>query len=155
MRPVDLPIPLNMLQAIEACDENGLKKIYALLSKNLGSSTPSVNFAQIVKEVKEFEHEYGVVKVVRTAVQSLIKLLPELEQIFRPVPMHKGAQGNVPDLVLDKMRPHLELLQNRRMLDFATGSNMIVFGEMGGGNVIELKIQVHDAYYKIAQQVMK
>lgn len=155
MRVVDLPIPLNMLQAIEATDENGLKKVYTLLSQNLGSSTPSGNFAQIVKEVKDFEHDYGVVKVVKVAVQSLIKLLPDLEQIFRPIPIHKSAQGNVPDLILDKMRPHLELLQNRRMIDFATGSNMIVFGATGGGNVIELKIQAHDSYYHIAQQVMK
>jgi hypothetical protein len=155
MRAVDLPIPLNMLQAIEANDENGLQKIYGLLAKNLGSATPTSNFAKIVAEVKVFEQDYGVIRVVRSAVQSLIKLLPQLEQIFRPLPVSKGAQGRVPELLLDKMLPHFESLQNKRFIDFATGSNDFYFGETSGGNFIELNIQVHDSYYQIAQQVLE
>jgi len=155
IRPVDLPIPLNMLQAIEATDENGLKKVYTLLSKNLDSSTPNVNFTKIIKEVKDFERDYGVIREVRGAVQSLINLLPELKQVFEPISIHKGAQGDVPDFLLYKMRPYLELLQKKRMLDYATGSFKLVFGENSGGNMFELKIQVHDAYYQIAHQVMK
>ncbi len=155
MRPVDLPIPLNMLQAIEANDENGLKKVYVLLAKNLGSATPTTNFAQIIKDIKDFEQDYGVIRLVRSAVQPLIKLLPELEQIFRPSPINKGAQGEVPDVLLEKMRPHLDLLQNKRLLDYAAGSYQFRIGENSGGGILELKIQVHDSYYQIAQQVMK
>jgi hypothetical protein len=154
MRPVDLPIPLNMLQAVEAAQEAGLRKIYSLLANKLGSATPSADFSKVITEIQKFEQEYGVVRVVKSAVKSLIKLLPELEQIFKAAPVHKIAQGDVLDLVLDKMRPHLDLLQARRMIDFATGPNKLVLGAIGGGNVIELKIQVHDAYYRIAQQVM-
>ena len=155
MRPVDLPIPLNMLQCIEANNERGLEKIYALLAKTLGATTPNADFTQIAKEVRDFEHDYGLVRVVQSAIQPLINLLPELEEIFRPSPTHKVAQGDVSELVLDKMRSHLEFLQGRGLLDFALGSNKIVFGQGGDGNVIELKLQVHDSYYQIASKVMK
>lgn len=155
MRPVDLPIPLNMLQAIEAKDRNGLNKVYALLANKLGSVTPSVDFTKFVQEIEDFEQDYGVVRLVREAVQGLIKLLPELEEIFKPKPIHRIAQGDVQDFLLDKMHPHLETLQNKRFIDFATGPNKIVFGGTGGGSVIELKIQVHETYYRIANEVMK
>ena len=59
------------------------------------------------------------------------------------------------DIVLDKMRPHLDVLQTKGMISYATGSNKIVFGKTGGGNRIELRIQVQDNYYQIASDVMR
>jgi hypothetical protein len=155
LRPVDLPMPLNMLQAVEAKNPEDLDKLYALLAKQLGSTKPAGKFKQLAREVEEFEKEYGVVRVVRQAVLAVIKLLPELRQVFEPSPVHKQASGDVPDLLLDKMRPHLETLQSRGFISFATGSNKIVFGATGGGNVIELRLQVHDTYYPIAAEVLR
>jgi len=155
MRPVDLPIPLNMLQAIEAKDPKGLERLYARLAKELGSAAPQGKFAQISQEVEAFEHDYGVVRVVSAAVTALVKLLPDLEQVFRPNPVHMQAQGDVADLLLDKMRSHLDSLQARGMLTYSTGGNKMIFGTTGGGNVIELRIQVQTKYYDIAAKVMK
>jgi TIR domain len=154
MRPVDLPIPLNMLEAIDAGDRAGLERLYKLLASKLGSEVPTVDFTGFISRVRAFEHDYGLVREVSSAVKSILKLLPDLEQIFRPQPLHKAASGDVPELVLDKMRPHLDALQSRGILVYATGSNKIVFGSSGGGNVIELKIQVHDSYYAIASKVL-
>lgn len=100
--------------------------------------------------MKGFEHGYGIVREITGAVQAVIKLLPDLEQIFKRTPVHKTAAGDVSDIVLDKMRPHLDLLRGRGMIAYATGSNKIVFGTTGAGNMVELKIEVRDAYYKIA-----
>ncbi len=154
MRPVDLPIPLNMLQAIEANDVGGLKRLYARLANELGAATPKGDFEAIRKVVLDFEHDYGVVRVISGTVSGLIELLPELEQIFQPNPVHKNAQGDVSDIILDKMRPHLDLLQTHGMIEYATGSNKIVFGATGGGNRIVLKLRVHEEYYEIADKVM-
>lgn len=155
MRPVDLPIPLHMLQAIEANNERGLKKVYALLAETLGATIPNANFTQIVKEVRDFEHDYGLMRVVKGAIQPLINLLPELEEIFKPSPAHKVAQGDIKEVVLEKMRPHLELLQDKGFLDFALGPNSIALSQTGGGNLIKFKLHVHDSYYQIAPKVMK
>ena len=156
MRPVDLPIPLNMLQAIEAKDKAGLERLYARLAHELGSSAPHGSFDVIEKEVQAFEHDYGIVRIVAGAVSSLITLLPDLEQVFISKPVHRQAQGDVPDILLDKMRPHLDLLQSRNMISYATGGNKIVLGTTsGGGNMIELRIQIEAKYYQIADKVMK
>ena len=155
MRPVSLPIPLNMLQAIEANDENGLRKVYTLLAKALGSATPNVNFSQIVSEVKGFEQDYGVIRIVRSAVQPLIQLLPDLEQIFRPSPINKEAQGRIPDTMLNEMRPHLDLLKSKNLIDYNAGSYRFFIGENSGGGMIELTLKIHDSYYQIAHKVMK
>jgi hypothetical protein len=153
MRVVDLPIPLNMLQAIEGKNAEHIDKLYGLLAEQLGSSKPIGDFEAISTAVQEFEHEYGVVRVVRLAVVALIGLLPDLSQVFVPTPAHRMASGDVPDILLDKMRPHLDSLQSTGMLTYSTGPNALVFGATGGGNVIQLKIHVQDAYYQIASEV--
>lgn len=154
MRPVDLPIPLNMLQAVEASSPMGWDRIYRLLATKLGSAVPAADFADLVDRVKAFEHEYGLVREISAAVHVLTKLLPDLDQIFRPSPAHSAAAGDVSDIVLDKMRPHLDLLQSRGMISYATGSNKIVFGASGGGNMVELKLEVLPAYTALAAKVM-
>ncbi len=153
MRPVDLPIPLNMLQGIEASDPAGWQRIYNLLASKLGSAVPNDNFSGLVADVRSFEQEYGLLREVSGAVRALIELLPPLSAMFQPNPTHRGANGDVGDLVLDKMRPHLDLLKSKGMLVYATGSNKMVFGASGGGNVIELNIEMKPQYYAVAPRV--
>jgi len=154
MRLVDLPIPLNMLQGITASDTDGWEKVYKLLSDKLGPKTPTLDFSDLIKKITDLEHEYGLVREVRAAVLFLIDIKPELRQIFEPSPADTMISGNVPDIKLDKMRPHLDILQDKGMLNYSVGANRIVFGTSGsGGNVIELKIQVQPLYSAISAQV--
>jgi hypothetical protein len=84
LRPVDLPIPLNMLQGISASDPEGLKRLYTVLSKELGCAVPKQDFTDFVKSTLAFERHYGIIRLVRTNVAALIKHLPDLRQIFEP-----------------------------------------------------------------------
>jgi hypothetical protein len=155
MRLVDLPIPLNMLQGITASDTHGWEKVYRLLSNKLGSQIPNLEFSALIAKVTDFEHEYGLVREVKESVLSLIKLLPDLHQVFKPSPAHAMISGDVPDIQLDKMRAHLDILQNKGMLNYSVGGNKMVFGTAGsGGNLVELKIQIQPLYSTIATQVI-
>ena len=58
LRPSDLPIPLGMLQAIEANQISGLKRLYILLADAMKASTPDIDFSQISEEIKNFEARY-------------------------------------------------------------------------------------------------
>ena len=142
-----------MLQGITASEEAGWQKVYHLLASKLGSAVPNANFSNLLNDIRTFEQDYGLLREVSAAIRALIKLLPDLEQIFRPNPVHRAANGDVGDLVLDKMRPHLDLLQAKGMLAYATGGNKMVFGTTGGGNVIQLNIEVKPAYYAVASRV--
>jgi TIR domain len=154
MRPVDLPIPLNMLQGIAASDQAGWAKVYQLLASNLGCALPTTDFSELLRGASIFEQDYGLVRVVSMAVHALIKLLPELEQVFRPDSVHRSAAGDVKDIVLDKMMPHLEELQAKSMLSFALGNNKLTFIGPVRGHVVELKVEINDAYYSLASRVM-
>lgn len=156
MRPVDLPIPLNMLQGVEASDADDLRKTYALLAKQLGSDTPSADFKGIAEEITAFEAEYGTVRTVAKAVKPLLKLLPDLEKLFRPDPEERRAYGDIPELQLVKMRPHLDTLQAKGMLAWATVDNTyaIVATPNFSGAMRQVNIEVYDAYYEIAAQVI-
>jgi hypothetical protein len=55
MTPARLPQPLGTLQAATATEEAELKLILPVLSKPLGSTLPTVDFAPFIHAVKEFE----------------------------------------------------------------------------------------------------
>jgi hypothetical protein len=58
LRPDDLPMPLTVLQAIEANKETGIKKLYRLLARTIGCDTPSPDFSSMITEVEDFERDY-------------------------------------------------------------------------------------------------
>ncbi len=153
MRPVDLPIPLNMLQGIEASDPAGWQRVYNLLASKLGSAIPNADFNGLISDVRTFEQDYGLLGEVTAAVRALVQLLPPLAPMFQPNPAHRRANGDVSDLVLDKMRGHLDLLQSKGMLAYAIGGNKMVVATSGGGNMIELNIEMKPPYYAIAPRV--
>ncbi len=65
----DLPIPLNMLQAIQANQESGLEKLYLLLAQKLGSATPNANFGNLINQIKGFEDKYETIRGIKNIEQ--------------------------------------------------------------------------------------
>ena len=162
MRRVDLPIPLNMLQAIEARQETGWRQVYDALAGKLGATTPMGDFGRLTSEVAAFEYEYGVIRHIRAAVQALIALVPDMVPVFQPdaAGTNDVYQGEVPERQLDKMLPHLDALQSRQLVEYATAGTFMEFAEMGHvgrpsrGVVHMLRVLVHESYYQLAPQVM-
>jgi len=151
LRPVDLPIPLNMLQGISASDPEGLKRLYAVLSKELGCAVPKQDFSEFIKNIVAFERHYGIIRLVRTHVAALIKLLPDLRQIFEP--SHVLASGSVQDILLDKMKPHLDGLQSAGYIAYSAGASSLIIGGSGGGVHFELRIEAQPKYTTVSSEV--
>lgn len=87
IKPVELPIPLNMLEAIEANDALGLKKLYSLVSNKLGANSPRTDYSALVDEIKEIEKKYRANKligVLDTNVQSTATEFPGMKRILKP-----------------------------------------------------------------------
>jgi hypothetical protein len=154
LRPVDLPLPLNLLQGIEATDTNGLDRLYKLLAKQLDCNTPKQSFAKLVKAVQAFEHEYGMIRQLRHHVASLLRLLPDLRPVFQPSPVNDVASGRLQDIMIDKLRPHLDSLQAAGHVKYAIGTNITVDPSLGGV-MLDLTIEVQDTYYAHASQVLQ
>ncbi|MFU2014778.1 toll/interleukin-1 receptor domain-containing protein [Peribacillus butanolivorans] len=154
IKPVELPIPLNMLQGIEAGNKDGLKKIFEMVGKQLGvTNTPEVQYERIIEGIRSFEKQYGIVEVVKFHVNQIISVEPQLKQLFVPNPSNKRGSGYMRDLAIDKMKPHLIKLKEMGFIDFGLGANQISFGP-NGGNEVEFNLVVFDAYYEIADMII-
>lgn len=155
MQPSSLPIPLNMLQGIEASDEAGLRRVYELLATQLGSTVPTSNFGAIVREIEKLEHRYGVIMVVRDAVRRFLEIEPGFRPIFMPMPAHKiGISEEVFDWQLRLMLPHLDALKGKGMLDYTVGAANFSIGKAGGGVHHRLQVELDDDYYRLADEIM-
>jgi TIR domain len=53
--PNELPTPLNMLEALEASNENDLEKLYMTIAALLGAKTPKADFSSIAASLKKIE----------------------------------------------------------------------------------------------------
>lgn len=59
LKPTDLPMPLRVLNGIEARDPAGLASLYKSVAKVLNSVVPRQDFDQLVGEVAAFEAGYS------------------------------------------------------------------------------------------------
>ena len=58
MTPTGLPVPLILLEAIEAHQEDDLRKLYAAASSALQMTVPRIDFAALSAEVRDIEQGY-------------------------------------------------------------------------------------------------
>src|SRR5438034_2526227 len=72
LRPSALPMPFNVLQAIEANSESGLKRAYALVAHKLSCNPPQKEFSSLISEVVHFEQSYAprIKRLSETAIQK-------------------------------------------------------------------------------------
>jgi TIR domain len=58
IKPSELPMPLNLLQAAELGEISSLKLVFPVLANALGAKPPMVDFTEFTKTVREFEVKY-------------------------------------------------------------------------------------------------
>ena len=157
MRPVDLPIPLNMLQGIEAKDSAGLQQLYELLAKQLGCTTPKPSFSGFIKKIEKFEQDYGVIRLIRGHVASLVRALPALRPLFEATALVRNATRQISTHEQSQILPALDGLQKMGSIQYSFASCMLMGtgGPLGGFINVVLSLQVMPAYVKYADEVMK
>ncbi|APQ57702.1 hypothetical protein VK72_02455 [Paenibacillus polymyxa] len=154
--PSALPIPLNMLQGIEASNKNGLEKVIKLVGQHLGTSlTPEVQYDKIISEIKEFEEEYGILRVVKFHVEKIISIDSRFGELFAQNAINVRATGYLYEITLDKLLEHFKALSDLGFITYGTGGNRMTFGTNGGGNEIQFNIEVNKKYYEIAGKLIE
>jgi hypothetical protein len=58
MRPDQLPLPLNLLQSVEASRPEGLRQLYESVACVLDMATPTADFEAMANEVKQLESKF-------------------------------------------------------------------------------------------------
>lgn len=70
LRPADLPMPLRVLQAVIACDADGISMLYKAIAKALDSRVPQPPVADLLGMIAEFEQTYSPRVSVTTSAQQ-------------------------------------------------------------------------------------
>ena len=87
IKPTELPIPLNMLEAIEVSNASGIQKLYSLIANKIGAQSPRDDFDSIVREFKEVEKKYKDDKLANLkdlASLSVNNEIPTIKRITKP-----------------------------------------------------------------------
>lgn len=58
-RPAQLPMPLHVMQAVEAGEENGVDRLYDLIAEKLEMTPPEADFGRITSDVLAFEKSHA------------------------------------------------------------------------------------------------
>jgi len=58
LKPEQIPLPLQLLQAVEAGQAGGIRRLYARLANTIGADEPEVDHEQIAAAVRLCEQEY-------------------------------------------------------------------------------------------------
>ena len=129
-RPVDLPLPMNLLQGIEAHNPAQIKNVFKLIANKLNSDVPSADMKSLSDAVAEFESTYSVEMKAAIPLITIQKNWPELIQEMKRIgPTMLVAQG-APEWRVTLVRAPLESLQSAGLLKYsfvATGMSL------GGG----------------------
>jgi TIR domain len=133
LRPVQLPLPLNLLQGIEAHDEAKRGGLFAMLAGKLSSATPTIDAKAFAKRVLEFENGYSLEIRAAPHLKAIQSIWPELVPAIR----NSGGQTNnvqgAPDWKVTTIRSSLEALKKEKFLDYDYSVTTMMFGDTGGG----------------------
>ncbi|MDK0669362.1 toll/interleukin-1 receptor domain-containing protein [Clostridium perfringens] len=142
MKPEKLPIPLNMLQAINLNEVSGLKLLAPVLATAINSRTPKIDFGDFIDYVKEFEKNYTLgnsflemFKIINGPTKELLNSLDKKEAIGIKL-------GFLDNDIIKK----LKLLEEEKLsgfIEIKVGNSGMVFPKSGGavtGGDVFLKI---------------
>jgi hypothetical protein len=82
----ELSMPLSALEGVQANEETGLARLYALIASKLGSARPQIHFGQMLKDIVAFEQSYSVQLHEITMAESakekgaLVRMLDTLKE---------------------------------------------------------------------------
>lgn len=150
LSPVELPIPLNMLQGINAKDQEGLKKVFDIVARQLDvKTTPKVEFDEIVSQIEAFEVKYGLINKVQFHVTSILESEPKLSPVFSEEPEWQ-VSGYMTDITRDKITPHLNALKDLNLLEYNFNGNAAI---SGNGIQLQFTLVITEEYKNISSQI--
>ncbi|MCA2408455.1 toll/interleukin-1 receptor domain-containing protein [Rhizobium leguminosarum] len=149
MRPVDLPLPISLLQGLEASDPQKVEQVFHLIARQLGSSAPAIDVQSLVSKVTAFEAPY---KVRLRYASDAMGLKAASSSLIAHILSHNPETVIVMNGVLERdfivIRPYLDNLQAAGGLQCSFVVNTMGFGgpRAGASGILNLSVtkELHD-----------
>ncbi|HEX3555449.1 MAG TPA: TIR domain-containing protein [Thermoanaerobaculia bacterium] len=106
MRPNELPLPLNLLQTIEASQPNGLQRLYDSIAEVLGVPAPAAAFDAMAAEISELEEKYKQAKQDLERIEHPLILCASSEQ-------YSGMDFDLDVAVLEETFPRQVVVERK------------------------------------------
>jgi hypothetical protein len=144
LRPVDLPLPISLLQGIEAGNATKIDAVFQLIARKLGAQKPNVDGGAIAARVTDFERRY----TENTTIFSHLRMIKLASESFwtdawlklqadQAIPI-----SGVPETLINSLKPHFKAFQDSGLMQWKFGVQGIGFSEVGGGNFGTLTVQL-------------
>lgn len=133
LRPAGLPVPLNMLQAIEANSEAKLADLFKMIASKLNSNTPAVDARRFTQKVIEFEGRYAPEIKALPSLRAINSVWPEMVQAIKTSGSTAINASGVEDWKVGAIRPHFDQLKSEGLLDYSYTATGMHLGGSGKG----------------------
>lgn len=154
LRPVDLPLPMSLLQGLEASDPDRIGQIFQMIAGQLGSAAPAVDTKSLVAKVKAFEEPYKI----RLRLANDARTLKSLNQavvanLLLQRPETTIAISGIPERDFILIRPHLDNLQVAKGLEYSFGVTNMTIGGPSGGAFGTLTLRASKDLYDLIKEI--
>jgi hypothetical protein len=150
LRPVDLPVPLSLLQGIEAHDAAKIANIFKLIADKLGSNVPAFDAASLCAAVTDFERTYAVEIKALASLVVMHKNWPNLIGEMKRVGARTLVVQGVPEWQVTLIRTPLESLQAEGLLNYNFTLTSLIIG--GLGTIGHLTIEISSGLNEVLQR---
>ena len=143
MRPVALPVPISLLQGIQANQASELQQIFDLIAKKLGASAPEIDSAKLAKAISDFENHYMVTWVVARGISEIKAAAPDILVILARVPPNTVTPiSGFPERYVERLRTTFDALQRAGLFSYSYEGLGVSFGGPHAGPMGNLTIKV-------------
>jgi hypothetical protein len=121
MRPVDLPIPISLLQGVDAEHGPSLRLVFGMIAAKLNSATPDVDSDGLARDAKDFGAEYTIKRIIDENLRLIKNGLDSwLMEIFGKVPPNTVYPITAfPAPYFERISPALDALQSHGHAEYS------------------------------------
>ncbi|MDM7850163.1 toll/interleukin-1 receptor domain-containing protein [Pseudochrobactrum kiredjianiae] len=155
LRPVDLPLPISLLQGIEANDPLQVTQIFELIARQLGSQVPSIDANSLVQSVLTFEAPYIIRLRLGKMAHELIAIGAFLvQEIIIHEPNQVIAVSNVYERDFIPIKTVLDQLQNESAIQYSFKATQFTLGDSGGGTAGTITISCNNNLHELLKNLI-
>lgn len=152
LRPVDLPLPISLLQGFSIDQTVKLQEVFDAIAKKLELNPPQMDTQLISVQCNQFQSEYSKNQTIKLYLIQIKEKQPSLWEIFQEYinKLNSGNRSNVitisdyAQIDCQKIEQYLEKLQENKYLEFSFKTMGMWFGQGSKGNYGSLQLQFSD-----------
>lgn len=138
LHPADLPLPIRLLQGMEANDAGKISEVFRLIAEQLNSAMPPFDANGLASKVRQFEMAYVEENEIQVHLSAINEEGPNVIDALCHVQVELRTHiENLPERSVNSIRPHLKALKQAGHLEWSYAVNSMMFaeaGSSGGGN---------------------